>query len=209
MKTKHLILFAAAILLTVPAIVKAQITVGTHHGMTVSTISKIGDLYDNDQLTTSYTGGIYTLIPIKGRTSFQAELNYEKKGRSIEPGFAGNTQEFKSIYHYLQVPLLVRYSREFTINSHNKVYLNAGPYTSALLKSEYTLKTGDEMPASNVNDENKTPDAGILLGGGFSFPMNKFILEFDLRYEMGLVKMGNQPDNFRSKALNLTAGIRF
>jgi hypothetical protein len=209
MKTKLLNMFAAAILITAPAIVKAQITVGTHHGITVSTISKIGDLYDNDQLTASYTGGIYTLIPISGRTSFQAELNYEKKGRATEPGYAGNSQDFKSSYHYLQIPLLVRYSKEFSSKSHDMIYLNAGPYAAALLKSELTLKTGDEMPASTVKDENKNPDAGILLGGGFSFPMNKFILDLDLRYEMGLVKMDNQPDNFRSKALNLTAGIRF
>jgi hypothetical protein len=57
MKTKLLTLaiFTMATLLTAP--VYAQVSFGTRHGLAISTLSKTGDFYDNDEMHFSYTGG--------------------------------------------------------------------------------------------------------------------------------------------------------
>jgi len=39
--------------------------------------------------------------------------------------------------------------------------------------------------------------------------LNKCKLQFDLRYEMGLSKLNNQPEDYRTKAISLAAGILF
>ena len=209
MKTNKMIRIAVILLTIVPFMARAQVSFGTRQGITISTLSKPGDLYDNDQLTVSYTGGVFASIPLVKNLAVQPEINYIRKGRCSENNISGTSQETTCKYNYLQVPVLARYSSSLSGYPKSSIFFNAGPYAAVLLKSERNLSNGNELPASQVTETDKSPDLGLILGGGITFPVNKFKFQVDLRYDMGLSKLDNQPDDYRTKALSLAVGIAF
>ena len=188
--------------------VNAQVSFGTRHGVSLSTLSKTGDFADNDKMIATYTGGLFVVVPFKGDFAIQPELNYLYKGRSTIKSELGVT-EFSSRYHYLQVPVLLRYNSNVTGNENTKLYFTAGPYASALLKSQCKLKNCNEWTDDKYDNVEKDPDLGVIIGMGVTFPVKNLKLQADLRYDMGLSKLNFQPDNYRTKALSLTLGIMF
>lgn len=208
MKTKilALVIFTMAIILTVP--VYAQVSFGTRHGLAISTLAKTGDLYDNDEMHFSYTGGIFVVAPIKGVFAVQPELNYICKGRSNETTEFIETS-YQSRYHYLQVPVLARFNTNLSMTENTKVYFNAGPYVSALLKSQNKPDGSSEWKDDSYSGVDKDPDLGLVLGMGVTFPVKKLTLQADLRYDMGLSEVNFQPEDYHTKALSLTIGILF
>ncbi|PKP46954.1 MAG: hypothetical protein CVT94_13020 [Bacteroidetes bacterium HGW-Bacteroidetes-11] len=208
MKTKivTLAIFVMATILTAP--VHAQISFGTRHGVTISTLAKTGDLYDNEEMHFAYTGGIFVTAPVKGVFAIQPELNYICKGRSNESSEFIESN-YQSRYHYLQIPVLARFNTHLSMTEKTKVYFNAGPYASALLKSQNKPENVSDWKDDKYNDVDKDPDFGLVLGMGVTFPVNKLTLQADLRYDMGLSKLNYQPDDYRTKALGITIGIIF
>ena len=188
--------------------VNAQVSFGTRHGVSLSTLSKTGDFADNDKMIATYTGGLFVVVPFNGDFAIQPELNYLCKGRSTIKSEPGVT-EFSSRYHYLQVPVMLRYNSNVTGNENTKLYFTAGPYASALLKSQCKLKNCNEWTDDKYDNVEKDPDLGVIIGMGVTFPVKNLKLQADLRYDMGLSKLNFQPDNYRTKALSLTLGIMF
>jgi hypothetical protein len=209
MKTKNLIMITVLVSFMIPCRTEAQFAIGTRHGIAISTLSKPGNLYDNDNLTTSYTGGIFASIPLVRNLALQPEVNYIRIGRCDENNTSTAGIETTCKYNYLQIPVMARYTPPALRNGNSSIFFNAGPYASILLKSERHLSNGDEQPASQKVSDDKTPDLGIILGGGGVYKINKLKLQFDLRYNMGLNKVDNQPDSFCTKSLCLAAGILF
>ena len=208
MKTKTNILTLLMLSLFFVNGVNAQVIYGTRHGVSFSTLSKTGDLTDNDKMIATYTGGLFIAAPIKGGFAIQPELNYVCKGRSsIKPDYA--TPTFKSRYHYLQVPVMLRYNSNVTGNENTKLYFTAGPYASVLLKSQCKLKNCNEWTNDEYDNGDKDPDLGVILAMGVTFPVKNLKFQADLRYDMGLSKLNFQPDDYRTKALSLTLGIIF
>ena len=130
MKTNKTIKLALVLLTLVPIMAEAQISFDTRHGIAISTLSKPGDLYDNDNLTVSYTGGAFAVIPMVKNLAIQPEINYIRKGRCDENNLSGSSQETTCKYHYLQVPVLARYNAIITGNSESCIFFNAGPYVA-------------------------------------------------------------------------------
>lgn len=208
MKTKTNILTLLILSLFLVNGVNAQVSFGTRHGVSLSTLSKTGDFADNDKMIATYTGGLFVVVPFKGDFAIQPELNYLCKGRSTIKSESG-VAEFSSRYHYLQVPVMLRYNSNATGNENTKLYFTAGPYASALLKSQCKLKNCNEWTDDKYDNEEKDPDLGVIIGMGVTFPVKNLKLQADLRYDMGLSKLNFQPDNYRTKALSLTLGILF
>lgn len=208
MKTKTNMIALLMLSLLFVNSVNAQVSFGTRHGVSLSTLSKTGDFADNDKMIATYTGGLFIAVPVKGDFAIQPELNYLCKGRSTIKSEPGVT-EFSSRYHYLQVPVMLRYNSNATGNENTKLYFTAGPYASALLKSQCKLKNCNEWTDDKYDNEEKDPDLGVIIGMGVTFPVKNLKLQADLRYDMGLSKLNFQPDNYRTKALSLTLGIMF
>lgn len=201
MKTRLFITQACVLFMLLPLFSNAQIHLGTRHGVSMSTLSKTGDLYDNDELKIAYTGGVFAQIHLKPSLTIQPEVNYICKGRSSE-----NENSEDATLHYLQIPVLAGY--EFGLNKSLSAYLNAGPFVAPLLKSEYKGISGSDIN-SNADATDKKTDFGLIMGGGILIPVNKVKIMIDLRYDLGLGKLDQQPEDFRTKALSLTTGIKF
>jgi hypothetical protein len=209
MKTSKMITLVLVLSSLIPNIANAQVSFGTRHGLAVSTISKTGDIYDNADLSASYTGGLFVSIPLYSNLAIQPEINYIRKGRCNEKELNGTNLETCCKYDYLQLPVLARYSASLSPGSKTNLFFNAGPYAALMLKSENRLINGDELPSGLGVKDAKTPDFGLILGGGVEFPVRSFKVQFDLRYDMGLNKIDGQPDDFRTKSMSLGAGLIF
>lgn len=206
MKTKNSIMFALAIVL-ISTSAFAQINFGLHNGVAATTFSDKGDLYNDNNVTFSYTAGAFATIPVYKSFAIQPELNYVRKGRSNETTELNTTVETDFMIHYLQVPVLFQYRNNQMLNKSGSVfYINAGPYAAFALSTQTRVSDNNEGALVPVGDSKNT-DWGATMGIGFQTPIFKKDICFDLRYDMGLSEIELQPADYRTKCLSLTVGI--
>lgn len=209
MKTKS-ILLVVAISLLAPAALLAQTTFGLRNGVAASTLSAKGDLYNDNNVTFSYTAGVFSTIQFNKLLAIQPELNYVRKGRNSETTELNTTTETDFLIDYLQVPVLFQYRNDQLLNKSGSVfYIHAGPYAAFVLNTKTKISDNNENAAEVETDDSKNTDWGATMGIGFQTPVFKQDICFDLRYDMGLSEIAQQPTDYRTKALSLTVGIKF
>jgi hypothetical protein len=180
----------------------AQINYGVRNGIAVTTFAPKGNLPDNNNVTFSYTAGAFLDLPISKSWFIQPEINYVRKGRSQETSELFTSIKTDYMVHYLQVPVLLQFRDNEMKDDHGYIlYINAGPYTAFALDDQ-SKPSLTKMPAAN-----KKSDWGATMGLGIQTPICGKNIRFDLRYDMGLAEIANQPTDYRSKALSLTVGI--
>ncbi len=208
MKTKNSIMLVLAVILLVTTSASAQVAIGLRHGIAASTLSDKGNLYNDNNVTLSYTAGVFASFPLNKSLAIQPEINYVRKGRSNETTVLGTATNTDFLLHYMQIPVLLQYRNDQLLNKSGSVfYINGGPYAAFVLNTQTRVSKNDEggvlLP---VNSSNKT-DWGATLGIGFQTPIRQKDVRFDLRYDMGLSEIGQQPTEYRTKALSLSIGI--
>ena len=207
MKTKKSIMLALALMLISTATF-AQINIGLRQGVAASTFSDKGNLYNDHNVTYSYTAGAFFTIPLCKSLAIQPEINYVRKGRSNETTELNTTVETDFLLHYLQVPVLLQYRNDQLLNKSGSVFfINGGPYAAFVLNTQTRVSNSNEgsliVPVENSNNT----DWGASFGIGFQTPIRGKDVRFDLRYDMGLTEIEQQPTEYRTKALSLTIGI--
>jgi hypothetical protein len=201
MKTIYSFL-GALLLVFISTATFAQINYGFRTGVAATTFALKGDLPDNNNVTFSYTAGAFLGLPVSKSLFIQPEINYLRKGRSAETSQLNTSIETDYTIHYLQVPVLLQYRDNEMQNKHGYIfYVNAGPYAA------FPLADHANPSMANNTTENMKNDWGAALGIGIQTPVLGKNIRFDLRYDMGLSEIANQPENYRTKALSLTIGI--
>jgi hypothetical protein len=209
MKTRNQITLTIALLMLISTSTIAQINYGLRSGVAATTFSDKGNLYQDNKVTFSYTGGVFVTIPVVKSFAIQPELNYVRKGRSNETTELNTTVETDFMIHYLQVPVLFQYRNDQLLNKSGSIfYINAGPYAAFALNTQTRVSDNNEGAVVPVSDSKNT-DWGAAMGIGFQTPIFKKDICFDLRYDMGLSEIEQQPTDYRSKALSFTVGIVF
>ena len=209
MKSKSILLVVAVSLLA-PAALLAQTAFGLRTGVAATTLSAKGDLYNDNNVTFSYTAGVFSTIQLNKMLAVQPELNYVRKGRSNETTELNTTTETVFLLDYLQVPVLFQYRNDQLLNKSGSVfYISAGPYAGFVLNTKTKASNSDENAPEIETDDSKNTDWGATMGIGFQTPIFKQDICFDLRYDMGLSEIAQQPTDYRTKALSLTVGIKF
>ena len=195
--------FLSVIALTlVSATSFAQFNFGVRNGIAATTFAGKGNLPDNNNVTFSYTAGAFLDLPISKSFFIQPEVNYVRKGRSDETTALNTSVETNYMVHYLQIPVLLQYRDNEMNNDRGYIFfVNAGPYTGFALGDQAYPKMA-AMPSESLKS-----DWGATLGIGLQTPVCGKNIRFDLRYDMGLSKIANQPKDYRTKALSLTVGI--
>ena len=208
MKTKNQIIIALAAILLFSTTAIAQINIGLRQGVAASTFSDKGNLYNDNNLTYSYTAGAFVTVPLNKALAIQTELNYVRKGRCNETTELNTAVQTDFMLHYLEIPVLLQYRNDQLLNKSNSVfYINGGPFCSFALNSQTRISKSNESSAYNAVDNSKKTDWGATLGIGFQTPIRKKDVRFDLRYDMGLSEIDKQPSEYRTKALSLTIGM--
>jgi hypothetical protein len=209
MKTKNSIMLALALML-ISISTFAQINFGIRSGIAATTLSDKGNLYQDNKVTFSYTGGVFATIPVVKSFAIQPELNYVRKGRSNETTELNTSVETDFMLHYLEVPVLFQYRNDQMLTKSGSVfYINAGPYAAFVLNTQTRTGNNNESSTPVAADNSKNTDWGATLGIGFQTPVFKKNICFDLRYDMGLSEIAQQPTEYRTKSLNLTVGMVF
>jgi hypothetical protein len=193
--------FYAFVLVFISSTSFAQINYGVRNGLAVTTFAPKGNLPDNNNVTFSYTAGAFLDLPISKSWFIQPEINYVRKGRSQETSELFTSIKTDYMIHYLQVPVLLQY-RDNQKNDHKSTfYINAGPYTAFALDDQSKPSLTNKPGASKKNDW------GATIGIGMQTPIYGKDIRFDLRYDLGLAEIANQPTDYRTKALSFTVGI--
>jgi hypothetical protein len=208
MKTKNSIMLALASVMLISTAASAQTAIGLRHGVAASTLSDKGNLYNDNNVTLSYTAGVFSTFTLNKSLSLQPEINYVRKGRSNETTELNTSFKTDFLLHYLQVPVLLQYRNDQLLNKSGSVfYINGGPYAAFVLNTQTRVSQSDEGGILSPIDDSKKTDWGATLGIGFQTPIRQKDVRFDLRYDMGLSEIEQQPSEYRTKALSLTIGI--
>jgi len=207
MSTRKSILLASAFML-VSVATFSQTTFGLRQGAAITTLSAKGDLYNDNNVSYSYNAGIFATIPVNTFLAIQPEVNYVRKGRCNETTELNTTTETDFLLHYMQVPVLLQYRNNQLFNKSASVFfINAGPYAGFVLNTQTRVSESSEGGMLVPVDDSKNTDWGAVFGIGVQTPIRGKEVRFDLRYDMGLSEIANQPTDYRTKALSLTVGI--
>jgi hypothetical protein len=181
----------------------AQFTAGPKAGLNMSDVY-FGSVIDDDiKYRTGLNAGVFGNYRLNARFDVQAELLYSQQGyKNTIPvmEFGGSTvlNGFKTLTHYLNIPVLVRFY------PLSRFYLEAGPQVGFRLGHNYS----DLPDYSGIVDEfesgKKSTDfslaggAGITLGKGFSlsarychsllkepgFAYRNRVIQFSIAYDL-------------------------
>lgn len=142
-------------------------------------------------------------------------LEYNRNNFYVEKLLTGHYGSQTDItYHidHLTLPLIGR------INFGDRVrkFVNLGAYLDMVLKSikehpswQFPPSTENDQDEMVKSDANLNGDYGISLGGGVSFPIDKYRLSFLLEYKHGLNIIYDDYEEFKMYQVKLNIGFVF
>lgn len=208
MKTKKIA--TAIIALLVSYSLNAQLNYGVHAGLNLVTQAEYGKLWNNCDLYQGFLLGGFVEYKPFNILSFQAELNYQKKGRKV----ISETEDINSVLRreldYITVPLLLRATiKDDQLGDKYNLTFFGGPYMGYLLSSSSRISIGSETRSVEMN-QMENLDYGAVFGTGLIYKLNngKAIVG-ELRCEMGMASTGKADPDLRNKGIGITAGYRF
>jgi hypothetical protein len=148
---------------------------------------------DDNNVLTGFNAGLYAKFPITNSVAIQPEISYTTKGAELVYNnvFAQGTAKFN--INYIEVPILL------VMNVTENFNIHVGPYAAYMVsgKTSNDSNFGESQRELDTNDFNKF-DAG--LAGGLGIDLDA--LNFGVRYNYGLTKIGKDNAFFSSDAKN-------
>lgn len=193
-KSKNLIFAAALMSLFAFTSAQAQDKVasfGFKGGLNFSNLYT--DNVDDNNVLTGFNAGLYAKFPITNSIAIQPEISYTTKGAELvyNNTFAQGTAKFN--VNYIEVPILL------VMNVTENFNIHVGPYAAYMVSGRTTNDSnfGSSQRELDTNDFNKF-DAGLAGGVGIDLDA----LNFGVRYNYGLTKLGKDNAFFSSDAKN-------
>jgi len=161
------------------------------------------EFWENDWRTGFNFGGVLT-TDVGESFGLTTEIYYSRKGKKTI--IKENQWENKSVYHFIEVPVLIQYKFEET--TYNGIpmrwYINMGPYFSYWLGGKGKLQGGaeldykvefdgqsEEFAVMNISDPNRL-QLGLNLGGGVIITSMKQKVVLDLRIYFAHTTLGKE-----------------
>jgi hypothetical protein len=153
---------------------------------------------DDNNVLTGFNAGLYAKFPITNSVAIQPEISYTTKGAELiyNNVFAQGTAKFN--INYIEVPILL------VMNVTENFNIHVGPYAAYMVsgKTSNDSNFGESQRELDTNDFNKF-DAG--LAGGLGIDLDA--LNFGVRYNYGLTKIGKDNAFFSSDAKNSVLSV--
>lgn len=176
-----------------------EVSAGIRIGVTSATVSVEGLTGFEPEARTGVQGGVW--LTLGGRTvRLQPELIVST--RKFLGGTPAGDVSVKSTV--IEVPVLLAARG----NADGKVHplLLVGPSLSFIRNPTQTFG-GVE---TNIDDQLKGTDAGLVIGGGLEVDVTRGALVFDVRYVFGLKNIATAADTtFKTRAWLASVGYRF
>jgi hypothetical protein len=194
MKTGLLLL-----LILISAQAYSQIEIGPQIGMSASTQSDLGNIWNDDNLCCGLHAGLLARYQTNDWFALKSGLFFNQKGSKL------TDVDEKYRINYLELPLKAEFSAPVQTGKPSRIFFAAGPYLSTRLKAE--LETNGTK--TDLKDLTNAFDSGIAIELGFQFPIAKKKLLFSLNYDMGLTKVYQNQNDLRNKNLSFNLGFLF
>ncbi len=172
--------------------IQAQVSFGIKGGLNLASQSVSGSGISLDEkLKPGIHFGVYSTIMFSEHLGLQPELLYSIQGTKFD---AQDDASFN--FNYVNVPILLRYDINKFINIH------AGPQLGILTSA----KSDDGTNEEDVKDYIKSADVAAAFGLGVDLP---FGLNFSLRYNLGLLDVESEEDDFEIKNRNIQISVGY
>lgn len=213
---RKLIIFC---LFALPTLLSAQLELGFRAGLNMSEATDLratnGDLLKAAQLN-GVNAGIFANIQLGSIMAMQPEITFSQKGFTATWDSSDSSSTLNT--SYLDMPVMVEAG--FALGDKFRVFANAGPNVSYLIKAEeefYNAMNGETITTEyNFDTESlERLDIGVNFGGGISFRTNRWKYTLDARYNMGLKEiMATQDamdfiDKAKHRVTNISIGISY
>ena len=203
MKTKTLVIAAAAIIFSTVSFAQSATTFGIRAGVNFQNLNgkdETGDKQDG-KLKTGFHAGVNAEIPVGIDFYVQPGLLFSTKGAKDEVG-DGSTN-----LSYVELPVNFIYKPEL---GTGRMVLGFGPYAAYAVGAKHKDPDVD-IEFGDQPDELKRFDAGANLLAGYEFS-NK--LSFQLNAGLGLVNINNRDDgdsksSLKNTGFGVSLGYRF
>jgi hypothetical protein len=187
---------AVAIVLAVlatPVTASENFHAGVRGGLNIANVSADPD---DEELADSRNGlalGGFVAFPLTPMFAVQPEALFMMKGDSEEAEGVKGTIKL----NYIEVPVLAKLN--FLSEGPARPSIFAGPTvgfnTTAKLKLEGSEGGVDVSGETDVKDETKSVDFGVVFGGGLDMPVGQSgqMVGLDVRYTLGLTDINDDP----------------
>jgi hypothetical protein len=162
-----------------------ELAIGLKGGLNFANVDtkSAGETYKN---RTGYNFGAFALFKFS-KIGLQPEILFSKQGSTVHV----NTQDFKSDFSYVNVPILLKL---YTIAGIN---IQVGPQFGFLTAaSQQVLNTQNQTVTQNIKSDIKGSDISAAFGLGWDL---LFGLSIDARYNLGLTKINSQASSDATK----------
>jgi hypothetical protein len=180
----------------------AQFKIGATAGISSSTQSDLGNIWDNNGIYSNFRGGLSAEYQFNNWFALKTDALFTQKGRSIDENILGVEINHTDKFSYLEVPVKAKFFSEI---GKQKIFGAVGPYAAFLLDAK--KEVGDI--SIDLGDQVKNTDFGVAFQIGCEIPISKNALQFTVNYDMGLTKIAEYDDDLRNKSFSLSVGWLF
>lgn len=181
--------------------IQAQYSIGAKAGMNMSTIHTSEGLADIIKYRPGLNLGGYLTYRLNDYFDLQTELLYSQQGYNWEVGYTNeygyviDNIKAKAIYHYLTLPILIKYYVFPRLN------FEFGPQLGFRLANHYSLedKNLNVWPTTNVFD--------FALTMGIGYDLTDRIC-FNARYCLGLTSSQKKMDQTQNRLFQFSIGYK-
>lgn len=166
---------------------------GIQAGPTFSNVNGPSDVSTSNR--TGIAVGLALDVPMTNYVSLQPELMYERRG--VELGSVSSAR-FVANYDSLQIPLFLKV--KFAPDS--SPFLIGGPRLTINLNKSVEV----QIPAgsTSVGFDARTYELGVAVGGGVDIGP----IFATIRYHLGLTDLDENSTDWKSRGLDILAGVR-
>ena len=191
---KNLFLLSLTFLLTlfIPPL-NAQMQIGFKAGLNIANATgddaNIGGTDLNSR--TGFNGGIFFMYQFSDLFAIQPEAYYTMKGATADiMGIVDLTLSFD----YIEVPVLLKLIIPVE-GSNIRPTILVGPSLGFNTTAKLKLEADGESEETDLKDDTKSTDFGLVFGGGIGIMIGKNELGFDIRYILGLSSIDDTSSN--------------
>jgi len=165
------------------------------------------DLPDNSKMLPVFAAGGYITYAFNDLFAVQPEIQFNMKGNKNDVDVLGETYKVKTKLSYIEIPILAKVMLSGTDKLKPSFY--AGPQFSFLLSASESVDPEPEDHDSDVKDDYKSSDFGLIGGIGVDYLIGSHTLTFDLRYDVGLANIADYKNDQEKDAKLSTSAITF
>ena len=168
---------------------------------------------DADQLVNNlssktglYIGGFMN-YQFSDMFALQPEIAYSMKGATA----ANQGVNYTFTLNYIEIPVLLKFYIPIEGATSIKPSLYAGPAFAFNVASNVEATGNSQSQTVDLSSQTKGFDFGLAFGGGVGFNVGSGVLDFSLRYTLGMTSFDNSGNNLTltNGAFSIIAGYAF